>query len=394
MANQEHVTIVQEGPEAIRRWQDEHLHGILDLTGADLQGADLSRANLNRVDLSGAHLQGANLIGTYLQGADLSGADLQGANLATAQLGGANLRRAHLSGAHLGMADLSVAFMTEADLTGANLHRANLTEANLTGANLHRANLYEAHLGRAIMDLVRGAYQAHRLETTRFTPPTPTTIVIPLAPGQRFDLGRPSSMTTPVPVPSDRIHDAFYFETCVRPRPERWLDWEGLRGVGRLPLFGASYTALILIPILFYGLALYNDQVEVVRAWAEQVMTQPEHPLHRLASLVLARVHPRPIPQQSLLLLVSTILLAMGATLYTFFCPSRVKEFSRDQWCDQLGRSLLHYWPLAWRYRYIRLLCALCYALGGAGALWVIGTKVWRVLLFILTYSPYPAPWR
>ena len=164
--------------------------------------------------------------------------------------------------------------------------------------------------------------------------------------------------------------------------------------MGRLPLFGASYTALILIPILFYGLALYNDQVVLLRAWAEQVMTQPEHLFVRLASLTLTHLHPRPIPRQSLLLFVSTILLAVGSTLYTFFCPSRVKEFSRDQWCDQLGRSLLHYWPFAWKHRYIRLICTACYALGGAGALWVLGTKLWRVLVFILKYSPYPWPWR
>jgi hypothetical protein len=161
-----------------------------------------------------------------------------------------------------------------------------------------------------------------------------------------------------------------------------------------LPLFGASYTALILIPILFYGLALYNDQVALVRAWAEQIIVQPDHILHRLASLILVHFHTRPIPQQSLLLLVSTILLAMGSTFYTFFCPSRIKEFSRSQWCDQLGHSLLHYWPLAWRYRYIRLVSAICYTLGGAGALWVISTKVWRILLFILKYSTAPWAWR
>jgi hypothetical protein len=172
------------------------------------------------------------------------------------------------------------------------------------------------------------------------------------------------------------------------------LDWERLRVVGRLPLFGASYSALILIPIIFYGLALYNDQVALVRAWAEQVIAQPDHLLHRLASLVLTSLHPRPIPQQSFLLLVSTLLLAVGSTLYTFFCPSRVKEFSRDQWCDQLGHSLVHYWPLAWKHRLIRLVCAACYALGGAGALWVLGTKLWRVLWFILKCSPYSWPWR
>ena len=96
------------------------------------------------------------------------------------------------------------------------------------------------------------------------------------------------------------------------------------------------------------------------------------------------------IPRLSFILFVSTILLAVGSTLYTFFCPSRVKEFSRDQWCDQLGRSLLHYWPLAWKHRYLRLACAACYALGGAGALWVLGTKVWQTARFILQHSTVP----
>jgi hypothetical protein len=113
----------------------------------------------------------------------------------------------------------------------------------------------------------------------------------------------------------------------------------------------------------------------------------------RAAPLVLDRLHPRPIPSLSFVLLVSTILLAVGSTLYTFFCPSRVKEFSRDQWCDQLGHSLLHDWPLAWKHRYIRLAFAACYALGGTGALWVLSTKVWHTAWFILKHSTFPWPW-
>ena len=271
-----------------------------------------------------------------------------------------NLYRADLYEIPLYKADLCKADLRKADLRKADLGEAHLDETDLRGASLH-----EARLAGATMSNVRGAYRAHGLETTRLQPASGTGAT-----------------------------DALYFETCVRPWWVRWLDWERLRVMGRLPLFGASYTALILISIIFYGLALYNDQVTLVRAWAEQVMAQPEHLLHRLASPVLTHLHPHPIPQQSLLLLASTILLAMGSTFYTFFCPSRIKEFSRDQWRDQLGHSLLHYWPLAWRYRYVRLLCAACYALGGAGALWVIGTKVWRVLLFILKYSTVPWLWR
>jgi hypothetical protein len=223
-----------------------------------------------------------------------------------------------------------------------------------------KLDLGEAGLGGTILRGVRGAAHAHDLETVRLLP----------------------------------AGDAMYFETYRRRWPEYWLDWERLRGVGRLPLFGISYTALILIPIVFYGLALYNDKIELVRAWAEQVIALPDHPWHRLAPLVLERLHSHPIPSLSLVLLASTILLAAASTLYTWRCPSRIKECSRDQWCDQLGRSLLHYQPLAWKERYVRLACAVCYGLGGLGAALVRGNKVWHTTLFIWEHSTWPWPWR
>jgi hypothetical protein len=178
-----------------------------------------------------------------------------------------------------------------------------------------------------------------------------------------------------------------------RPWPEHWLDWERWRVMGRLPLFGISYTALIVIPIVFYSLALYNDKIDLVRTWAEQAVTSPDLLLHRFAPILLERLHPLPIPSLSLALLVSTILLAIGSTLYTLRCPSRIKEFSRDQWCDQLGRSLLHYWPFAWTDRYVRLICAACYTLGGVLAIWVLGNKIWHTAQFIVKHSTWPWPW-
>ena len=152
---------------------------------------------------------------------------------------------------------------------------------------------------------MRGTHQAHAIETVRFTPPDHSNA-------------------------ASHIDDAREFGDCRCPWPERWLNWERLRVVGRLPLFGVSYTALILIPLL-YGLALYNDKVGLVRTWAEQVVALPDHPWHRLVFPVLERLRTRPIPSQSFLLLLSTVLLAAGSTMYTFFCPSRIKEFSRDQ---------------------------------------------------------------
>jgi uncharacterized protein YjbI with pentapeptide repeats len=358
MANPAHVEVVKQGAEAIRKWREEHPEVQLDLHWADLSrshlsGTHLGEAKLEDANLSQAHLRGADLTRAHLRWADLSGANLRGANLSSADLHGASLRGANLDEAILGQANLVGADLHWAILTRADLREADLGQADLTGARWG-----EACLARANLSLAHGAYHARGLETTQ--------------------LGE---------------GDARYFETCDRLWPERWLDWERLRVAGRLPLFGISYTALILIPIVFYGLAVYNQQIDQVHTWAEQITASPDSPLSPLASL-LKRLDRRPVPSLSLVLLVSTVLLAAGSTLYTFFCPSRIKEFSRDQWCDQLGRSLLHYWALAWKHRYIRLTCAACYALGGAGALWVLGTKVGQTALFILQYSTFPWPWR
>jgi hypothetical protein len=59
------------------------------------------------------------------------------------------------------------------------------------------------------------------------------------------------------------------------------------------------------------------------------------------AKVILDHLHREPIPSLSLLLLISTLLLGIGATIFTLACPPRIREFNRDQWRDQLGHSLL-----------------------------------------------------
>ncbi len=119
---------------------------ILDLEGAQLQGANLAGARLQGANLWRAQLQGANLWDAQLQGADLRGARLQGANLWDAQLQGADLRGARLQGANLSNARLQGADLREAELQGANLWSAQLQGANLAGAQLQGADLREAQL--------------------------------------------------------------------------------------------------------------------------------------------------------------------------------------------------------------------------------------------------------
>ena len=54
-----------------------------------------------------------------------------------------------------------------------------------------------------------------------------------------------------------------------------------------------------------------------------------------------------------------------------------------DQWCYELGHSLLHYWPDAWKQRWLRIICVVLYTAGGFGAGFVLITKPWRVGLIL-----------
>jgi uncharacterized protein YjbI with pentapeptide repeats len=78
MANPEHVKIVRQGAETIRKWRVEHSDESLDLSSADRQEVDLSQADLRGVNLRMANLKGACVSGAYLDSANLQGAYLPG----------------------------------------------------------------------------------------------------------------------------------------------------------------------------------------------------------------------------------------------------------------------------------------------------------------------------
>ncbi len=87
MANEEHLTILEQGVGAWNKWQEENLEVQPDLSGA----------NLTRVDLTEANLSGADLTEGSLNGAQLSEANLSGTNLDQVHLYHTNLNNLDLS---------------------------------------------------------------------------------------------------------------------------------------------------------------------------------------------------------------------------------------------------------------------------------------------------------
>ncbi|MEM7244998.1 MAG: pentapeptide repeat-containing protein [Acidobacteriota bacterium] len=129
------------------------------------------------------------------------------------------------------------------------------------------------------------------------------------------------------------------FDSVETGRLDRLWDWEHMRVLGRLPLFGVSYLALILVPAMMFLLAFYNVRVADLNELGEEVagalqgypattskeLVQPDALL--AVADFLRGAETQAVPSQSFLLLVSTVLLAMASTTYTLACPSRVKEF-------------------------------------------------------------------
>jgi uncharacterized protein YjbI with pentapeptide repeats len=150
MANEEQLSLLQQGVDIWNQWRLDNSNIQPDLSGASLNGMDLSGADLKAANLIGAVLSEADLRRANLQQADLSGADLFKVDLFEA-----NLNRADLRGADLIRANLIEANLLEANLTEADFSWADLIRINLRRANLSRANLIEAHLNQADLS---GAY--------------------------------------------------------------------------------------------------------------------------------------------------------------------------------------------------------------------------------------------
>jgi uncharacterized protein YjbI with pentapeptide repeats len=332
------------------------------VTGAVFKGVNLQGANLNVQKLCEAKLAGAQFGAVDLKRTDLSSCDLTQTNFSNAMLSDANFSRAKLERANLSSANLENVNLYDANLTGtvfsgaslvsanlrrAKLIRANITQANLNKADIHGADFYEATLDSASMELVRGASSARNLLTTRIN------------------------------------QDVVYFRDVERSWTERFLDWERIRVVGRLPLFGASYTGLIIIPVYVYLLGIYNEKLEAAGTWIAHTAGTASGLPSSVANAVLAHLHPERVPRDFFVLFISTIFLAVASTIYIAACPSRIKEFSRDQWCDELGRSLVHYWPEAWKFPLLRLTSATLYVVGGLGASYVLLKKLWRVAVIL-----------
>lgn len=352
---------------------DNALFDRARLPNANLKGANLTRAVFCNAELTNAsfvdatfdetRFDQANLNGaSFGGGVDFSGSSFPGCNFDSCTLVRASFiecdlvkatfRSADCMGSQFDGADLFEAKLENANLAYASLQRAKLkgavlTYANLAAANLRDASLYEARVDAANFQSVTGLHRCRDLASVRIESPA-----------------QPK-----------------YVETVVVPAIDRLLGWDRLRTLGKLPLFGASYTALGFLIFFFYLLRFYNHKLDHIRAIA--AATDADGLKSSLANAILRFLHHEPPPTMSVLLFLSTISLAVAATVYAVKCDERIQEFSKAQWRDQLDRSLIHYLPFCWEGRTARIICAITYLLGGLGALSVLAVKIVETLTYL-----------
>lgn len=89
------------------------------------------------------------------------------------------------------------------------------------------------------------------------------------------------------------------------------LSWSTIRFMSTFPLFGVSWAALL------FSLIMVNT-IEVINT----------------SQFIQFIKYPIPIPNDTLTIIVSAMMLAMGTTLYKIFCPHRIQEFSETEWVE------------------------------------------------------------
>lgn len=326
--------------------KDCNINTVKGLACADLRDSQLQNSTLNDTNLNGTNFSNANLDRANLSNCNMIATNLSQASLRQTVLNSANLAQSTLSKSNLSGAFLNRATLTKAIIIGTNLSGAQMSNARLDESDIKHSDFYEAQLDQAVLSHTQNVNQAKHLETVRID------------------------------------HEVRYFDSLKFDVVDTHVTWEALRRFGKLPLFGASYLATIAIPLFFYGIVFYNEKIAITRAWASKQLEQD--PTSTLAATVIDYLEPQPIPTLSLEIWFSAVLLGVASTIYSMACPSRIKEFSLDQWRDELGRPALHYVAHSWRHRGLRVVTFAFYVFGGVLALWVIFWKMLEVLLYIL----------
>ena len=300
-------------------------------TGSKTQfrDSDLRRSQFSRTELSCAQFEGANLSDSVIGQSTFKACDFRGASL-----GGPNM------------------FIEETRFVGGCAFRG----ATFSGAIFRKVDLQECDFRRASFD--RTSFEKGvEVDYAVFS-------------GARGMHGRYGPRLEDIRG-AERARYSFKGDIC---------SWSRVRTVGTIRLFSVSYLAIILIWLYVRAVEWFNAQLVAFQAEHELAAQFP----------ILSQLKPLPIPSDLVYLLSAIILLAVGATTYTFWCPSIITENTETRWKNELNREVFEYRIHAWRFPLVRWISGLCYIVGGSWVVLQLSVKVWHVLKFLFGEGGVP----
>lgn len=262
------------------------------------------------------------------------------------------VEKEELKGHFKGKNDLGPANLQNADLSNANLEATHFAQCDLTGADFK-----EAHVLWASFKCAKYTHLTKNLETVTVNDFRPNPPEFP---------------------------DARHLDTIPLPWDYGRFGWEKLRSFGKLPLFNASYIAIVSIIVFLYFHQAYNEGIGAIRASAESVAANPDHSWSDAAIRIRDTLLDLRISWTLPCTLVGSVCLAIASTIYEIWCPDRIKDFSREVWCHQNQKPLVQYLPLSWVFLKRRLFCGFLYIVGGILTLLVILYKLGQAFLYIV----------
>jgi hypothetical protein len=250
------------------------------------------------------------------------------------------------------------------DLSASRMSGAKVTDAQFLNCNLSKAEWRKTDLAKAEFRHVN--FSGTRLDDVDFS-------------GVRY-IRKNTHLET---AESNNVRTLY--NDSLLPVHERIFTWEAIRKFGQMPLFLASYLGLLLIPLGIDLLHGANLRIEFGREWAAKILSLPAHPDFMLAEAIQSSLTDVEPPLALFFLLIGCLFTAVASTLYTLFCPDKIKSFSRAQWESDVKGHLIQYSPLTWKHSVARKLAMTCYALGlGTLIITIFANFVWVVVSYLL----------
>jgi len=128
-----------------------------------------------------------------------------------------------------------------------------------------------------------------------------------------------------------------------------WARWSRLRFLSTVPVLAFSWLALA-------GAAAVQSGLD----WLDR------------SRLLEGVSYPLPPPEGLALLFWCALSLAIGSTLYAFFCPEPIREYSETRWVVELGRHRLLYIAEDFRWWGVQVAALTTLGLGGLLMVWLL----------------------